>query len=269
MVSTGAELLKGGKSRPNAVAFIPARSGSERIQDKNIKMLNGHPLLAYSVATACKSGVFDAVILSTDSEIYAEVGRHYGAEVPFLRPDAIAGSKSPDIEWVIHALNTLSTDGRNFDCFSILRPTSPLRQVKTIRRAWMAFTAETGVDSLRAVEPCQQHPGKMWVVRGNRLFPILPYSSPDAPWHSSQYKALPEVFVQNASLEIAWSHVALEDGSISGDIIMPFLTEGCEGADVNTAQDWFLVERLIAMGDATLPNIEQAPFPSSRLINNL
>jgi CMP-N,N'-diacetyllegionaminic acid synthase len=252
-----------GNSSPSVVAFIPARSGSERIRDKNINLLGGHPALAYSIAAACDSDVFDAVIVSTDSEHYADIARHYGAEVPFLRPGAIAGSKSPDIEWVVHALETLAASGRSFDCFSILRPTSPLRQAGTIRRAWSAFSMETGIDSLRAVELCQQHPGKMWVVRGNRLLPILPYSFAEAPWHSSQYKALPEIYVQNASLEIAWSHVALEKNSIAGDIIMPFLTENHEGADVNTPQDWFLVEHLIATGEAMLPKIEHEPFASA------
>lgn len=254
-----------GNSTPSVVAFIPARSGSERIRDKNIKLLGGHPALAYSIAAARDSGVFDAVIVSTDSEHYADISRHYGAEVPFLRPHAIAGSKSPDIEWVVYTLETLANSGRHFDCFSILRPTSPLRKADTIRRAWSAFSAEAGVDSLRAVELCQQHPGKMWVVRGNRLLPILPYSFDDAPWHSSQYKALPEIFVQNASLEIAWSRVALQQNSIAGDIIMPFFTENHEGADVNTSEDWFFVEHLIETGAATLPDINQKPFASARL----
>jgi N-acylneuraminate cytidylyltransferase len=251
------------KSSPSVVAFIPARSGSERIRDKNINLLGGHPALAYSIAAARESGVFDAVIVSTDSEHYADIARYYGAEVPFLRPAAIAGSKSPDIEWVVYTLETLSASGRNFECFSILRPTSPLRQAETIQRAWSAFSAEVGVDSLRAVELCQQHPGKMWVVRGNRLLPILPYSFDDAPWHSSQYKALPEIFVQNASLEIAWSEVALQRNSIAGDIIMPFLTENHEGADINAPQDWLIVEHLIETGEATLPIIDQKPFVSA------
>ena len=143
-----------GNSGPSVVAFIPARSGSERIRDKNINLLGGHPALAYSIAAACDSDVFDAVIVSTDSEHYADIARHYGAEVPFLRPSAIAGSKSPDIEWVVHALETLAASGRSFDCFSILRPTSPLRQAETIRRAWSAFERLCAAERVRASPGC-------------------------------------------------------------------------------------------------------------------
>ena len=245
---------------PSVVGFIPARSGSERIAHKNIKVLCGHPLIAYSIAAACASDIFDAVIVCTDSEDYAEIARHYGAEVPFLRPPEISGSTSPDIDWLRHALVALSAEGRDFDCYSILRPTSPLRQVSTIRRAWSAFIAESGVDSLRAVEKCEQHPGKMWVIRGDRMYPILPYRFDNAPWHSSQYKALPEIYVQNASLEIGWSRVVTKDGTIAGNSIMPFLTEGHEGADVNSPRDWRLVSGLIAEGAARLPEVHAPPF---------
>src|SRR5205823_3384260 len=105
---------------------------------------------------------------------------------------------------------------------SILRPTSPFRLPQTIQRAWSEFLAETGVDSLRAVEKCRQHPGKMWVVRGRRMMPLLPLGPPELPWHSSQYQALPEVWVQNASLEIAWSRVVWEGRTIAGHVVMPF-----------------------------------------------
>src|SRR5512138_838325 len=139
---------------PTLVALIPARSGSKRIADKNIRELNGHPLIAYSIAAALQSGIFSAVVVSTDSEQYAEIARQYGAEVPFLRPLEMAGELSLDIEWIEHALLKLREQDRDFECFSILRPTSPFRLPETIRRAWQEFLAEEGVDSLRAVEKC-------------------------------------------------------------------------------------------------------------------
>src|SRR5574339_1249249 len=146
----------------SAVAFIPARLGSKRVPGKNIRPLAGHPMLAYTIGPALESRVFDAVIVSTDSEEIAAIARHYGAEVPFLRPAALAGDTSPDIEWVEHTLAELRTQGRTWDCFSLLRPTSPFRSADTIRRAWNRFLAQEEVDSLRAVEKCAQHPGKMW-----------------------------------------------------------------------------------------------------------
>jgi len=247
-----------------AVALIPARSGSVRVPHKNIRPLNGHPLIAYTIAAARDSGVFDAVVVSTDSEDYARVARHYGAEVPFLRAAAMAGSTSPDIEWVLHALDALAAQGRSFDAFSILRPTSPFRKAETIQRAWSAFTGAEGADSLRAVEPAQQHPGKMWVVRGERMTPLLPLNPEDAPpWHSQQKASLPRVYVQNASLEIAWTEMARRTRSIAGQVLVPFLTEGDEGVDINGPQDWWYAEHLIATGQARLPPLAEPPYPES------
>lgn len=249
------------RDKPTAIALIPARSGSVRVPHKNIKPLAGHPVLAFSIAAARQSGVFQDVVLATDSPLYAEVGAHYGAEVPFLRPAEISGERSPDIEWVEYTLQRLKDEGREYDCFSILRPTSPFRLPETIRRAWAAFTAAEGVDSLRAVEKCKQHPGKMWVIRGGRMTPLLPLSPEEQPWHSSQYPSLPEVYVQNASLEIAWSRVVFQGRTIAGVTLMPFLTEGHEGFDVNQPYDWRLAEELVATGQARLPSIEEAPYP--------
>jgi CMP-N,N'-diacetyllegionaminic acid synthase len=229
-------------------------------------------MLAYTIAAAADSGVFDGVIVSTDSDDVAAVARQYGAEVPFLRPAALATDTSPDIEWLDYTLEELRARGRTWDCFSLLRPTSPFRTADTIRRAWARFTAQQGVDSLRAVEKCAQHPGKMWIVRGDRMFPLLPFSlnwteprsgdvspkprsgeSGEQPWHSTPYQALPPVYVQNASLEIAWTRVVRERGTIAGDVLVPFVTEGYEGFDINDAYDWMVAERLLADGTVTLP----------------
>jgi CMP-N,N'-diacetyllegionaminic acid synthase len=260
---------------PSAVAFIPARLGSKRVPGKNIRVLAGHPMLAYTIAPALESGVFSSVIVSTDSEEVAAIARHYGAEVPFLRPTAFAGDTSPDIEWLEHALMELRKGGRNWDAFSILRPTSPFRSAAAIRRAFERFASQAGADSLRAVEKCAQHPGKMWVIRGDRMLPLLPFglASPkpqsgeggpaDQPWHSTPYQALPLVYVQNASLEIAWTRVVFEGRTIAGDTIVPFVTEGHEGFDINDPYDWIVAERLIADGSARLPAVSQPSYLSA------
>ncbi len=247
-------------SKPSAIALIPARSGSKRVKDKNIRDLGGHPVIAYSICAARQSGVFDAVVVCTDSEHYAGIARHYGAEVPFLRPDDISTATSPDIDFVEMALDRLAEAGREFDCFSILRPTSPFRKAATIGRAWAQFLAAEGVDSLRAVEKCRQHPGKRWVVRGRHMMPLLPMSPAEQPWHSSQYAALPEIYVQNASLEIAWTRVVRDGRTIAGNLLIPFFTEGDEGVDINDQEDWWYAQYLIEQGEAVLPDIDRTPF---------
>jgi CMP-N-acetylneuraminic acid synthetase len=259
-----------------AVALIPARQGSKRVPGKNVRVLDGHPMLAYTIAPALESGVFESVIVSTDSEEIADIARHYGAEVPFLRPAALASDTSPDIEWLEFTLRELKGQRRTWDCFSLLRPTSPFRTSGTIRRAWERFTAQEGVDSLRAVEKCAQHPGKMWVVRGERMFPLLPFelAAPERgdgrtagggqPWHSTPYQALPTVYVQNASLEIAWTRVVFERRTIAGDVLVPFVTEGYEGFDINDPYDWMLAERLLAEGAVQLPPVRTTPYGAVR-----
>jgi CMP-N,N'-diacetyllegionaminic acid synthase len=249
----------------STVAFIPARVGSKRVPGKNVRVLGGHPMIAYTIGPALDSKVFDAVIVSTDSEEIAAIARHYGAEVPFLRPAALASDTSPDIEWLEYTIGELSAKGRDWDCFSLLRPTSPFRTADTIRRAWTTFTSQERVDSLRAVELCTQHPGKMWIVRGQRMSPLLPFGNGEQPWHSTPYQALPRVYAQNASLEIAWTRVVRERRTIAGDVLVPFLTEGYEGFDINDAFDWMVAELLLADGKVTLPTVNKEPYGTMKV----
>ena len=246
---------------PSALALIPARGGSQRVPGKNVRPLAGHPLIAYSIASAQEAGIFDAVVVSTDSEEIAAVARHYGAEVPELRPAELATSTSPDIEMVLHMLGVLDADGRRFDAFSLLRPTSPFRAAETILRAWDSFLAlGDRVDSIRAVELCKQHPGKMWVVKEDVMEPLLDQPTGRVPYHSSQYQSLPEVYVQNSSLEIAWTRAALELGSIAGTRLAPFFTTGAEGFSIDYPGDFEAAEKLLERGEARLPRVDHAPF---------
>jgi N-acylneuraminate cytidylyltransferase len=243
-----------------AIVLIPARAGSKRVRHKNIRLLGGHPLIAYSIAAALESRLFSRVVVSTDARRYATIARYYDADVPFLRPKQFAGELSPDIEWVKYTLGRLTDEGENYDLFAILRPTSPFRQPATIRRAWREFVSQSGVDSLRAVEKCRQHPAKMWLVDGKRMRPLLD-SPAGLPAHSTPYQSLPEVYAQNASLEIAWSRVVFEEGTIAGKVVMPFLTRGYEGFDINRPEDWLVAEELVRTGQANLPEVPQDPYP--------
>ncbi len=244
---------------PRTVAFVPARSGSERVPGKNVRPLAGHPLLAYAVETSLQSGVFERVVVSTDSEEIAEVARWYGAEVPFLRPVEYATATSPDVEWLRFTLERL--DG-GYDLFAIVRATNPFRGPATVRRGLEQLLATPEADSLRAVEPVKQHPGKTWVLAedGRTMQPVLDQSHLDVAWHAGQYQALPAVYVQNSALEIAWTRVVSETGTREGRVVAPFLTEGLEGFNVDDEEDWERAERLVAEGVATLPEVGAAPY---------
>ena len=223
---------------PSIVALIPARAGSRRIKHKNVRELGGKPLLQWTINGAKESGLFGDILLCTDSQEYGELGKSFGAT--FCRRPSSADDEA-DIVWVKQALRLV-----HYDAFAILRPTSPFRTPDTIRRAWQHFLDNQPCDSLRAVEPVRQHPGKMWVIRQSRLLPLLPWENEASPWHSSATQTLPPVYVQNASLEIAWVKTVLKQGTIAGTNVLPFMTEGMEGFDINDLEDWERAERLAA-----------------------
>lgn len=240
---------------PTAVALIPARGGSERVPGKNIRELAGHPLIAYSIAAAQESGLFDEIVVSTDSAEIAEVAEAHGAKVPGLRPAEMASATSPDIDWVRYVMSGLAEEDGEPEVFSLLRPTSPFRGPATIRRAFDQLV-ELGerADSLRAVQLCREHPGKMWVVEEELMRPLL--DQPDGvPYHSRQYKSLPRVHVQNSSLEMAWTRALHEHDSISGERVAPFLTDEFEGFSIDYPDDWERAEEMAGSGAATLPAV--------------
>lgn len=243
-----------------AVALIPARSGSKRVPNKNIKLINGHPLLAYSIKSALDSNVFDEVICATDSEEYAKIANYYGASVPFLRSKNISGDSSPDFEWVFWLINMLEETNMKFDIFSILRPTCPFRKADSIKKAFKIFSEDGKADSLRAVQKCKEHPGKMWKLDKNRMNPIFDKTINKTPWHSSQYAALPEIFSQNASLEIAWVQSMKKYHTISGKEIIPFISKNLEGFDINSSEDWILLEHYVKNDESLLPIINEKPY---------
>ena len=118
------------------IAIIPARSGSKGLPDKNIKLLQGKPLLAYTIEAAIKSGCFTEVMVSTDSEKYAEIAREYGAKVPFLRSKIMSSDTASSWDMVEEVLDNYKQLNQEFDSFCLLQPTSPLRSCEDISKAY-------------------------------------------------------------------------------------------------------------------------------------
>lgn len=216
----------------NIVAFIPARAGSKRCPGKNTRLLNGEPLWTWTYDAAVTSGVFSHVYVATDDPlIQADGARIERSEV---------SDTQPDIEWVRPALGL-----HPCEAFAILRPTSPFRTAETIRRAVYQFRTHE-VHSIRAVEPARQHPGKMWFWPGGGMpmMPVMPGPDLALPFHSKPTQSLPHVYVQNSSLEIAWTYVVQSFGTISGTKIGPFFTHGHEGFAIDTEEDWTAAEQI-------------------------
>jgi CMP-N,N'-diacetyllegionaminic acid synthase len=240
---------------PRLIALIPARGGSKRVPGKNTRTLNGHPLLAYAVAAAREAGIFDHIVVSSDDEATLQLAAASGIGVyPLPRHAALARDDSPDIDWVNHAMEYARHE---VDAFCILRPTSPFRRGEWIARAWAYLQANPHADSLRALRPVSEHPGKMWstAASGRIAQPVLPYRTSAAPWHSCPTQELPRLWVQTAALEIAWARV-LPD-SISGDVVLPWLCErdAPECLDINQPEDFAAAERLAAEHPEWLPEV--------------
>lgn len=120
----------------NMLAVIPARGGSKGLSGKNIKLLNGRPLIAYSIEAALESKLFQKVIVSTDDNEIAEIAKQYGAEVPFMRPKELSGDAVSSDDVILHAIYFYEEKGKDFDYVCKLQPTSPLRNAKHIREAY-------------------------------------------------------------------------------------------------------------------------------------
>lgn len=239
------------------IALIPARAGSKRCPGKNTRVLAGHPLLAYAIAAARESGVFESLWLSSNDDEALAAGTRYGARL-IVRPEALSGDASPDIAWVEDALRVVTLHTERPRAFALLRPTSPFRSAETIRRAFAQWTRSQTAHSLRAVEPVKHHPGKMWTWRGPGypMEPLLPRTFADGtPWHSSPTQSLPRMYVQNSSLEMAWTETVERRRTISGTKIVPFFTEGLEGFAIDDEDDWARAAALVEGGRACLPLI--------------
>jgi len=119
----------------NVVAIIPARGGSKRIPEKNIKKLNGKPLIYYSIKNAKSSKLIDKIIVSTDNKKIAKIAKELGAEVPFLRPRNISNDKAKTIDVVKHTISFLEDQNYIPDIITILQPTTPLRSIITLDKS--------------------------------------------------------------------------------------------------------------------------------------
>jgi len=223
------------------IALIPARSGSKRVKHKNVRMLAGVPLMAWTISVARKSGLFTKVLVSTDNVDYARIADSWDAEVVF-RPAEMATDKATDFEWIQHALE--HSPARSF---ALLRPTSPFRTVEELKRAYRLFH-ECEADSIRAVQPVHEHPYKMWVEKGDRIVQLFPL------WDINvmQTQSMPAVYWANSSLEMAWSRV-VEAGTYSGYDIAPFYTNWLEAFDIHGEDDFLRAEEIVKQGLVEVP----------------
>ena len=227
------------------LTLIPARSGSKGIPDKNIKLFNGKPLLVHSILQALESkyNEFMKIIVSTDSNDYAEIAMKWGAEIVY-RPIEISLDYSVDFEFIKHALQILKNENYIPDLILHLRPTQPLRKVTDIDNCLTKFIDNIAhYDSLRTVIPIEKSPFKMYKLSENRLElqPLfknvkLQNQIIAEPFNLCRQQ-LPQCYLHNGYIDI-YKPENILNGCLNGEHIYPIIMKSTDCIDIDTISDW-------------------------------
>ena len=226
------------------LGLVPARGGSKGIADKNLRSLGGKPLLQHVADCAEQSGVVDRLVLTTDDERIAELGKNCGIEVPFMRPPELAGDESPMLPVILQALEALAAEGYEPDYVLLLQPTSPGRTPELLQRC-MNIMREEDPDSVVTLAPVPEHfsPHFVFTVdEENRLKPFL-----EGGLSVTRRQDVAKVYNRNGCAYLTKTSV-LRAGSIYGEVCRPVVCEGAENFNLDTEEDWERVERELGEG---------------------
>lgn len=223
------------------LAIIPARGGSKGIPLKNIKKLNGDPLIKYTIDIAKKSKMLDRIIVSTDNEKIAILAKKYGAEVPFKRPKIISGSKATQFQVIKHVLNFLKTEEYFPDIVVLLQPTSPFRTVKIIDDS-IKKLIKSKTTCVVSVAPMKEHPYVSFWIKEGMLKPF----KKNFDDHGIR-QTRPDLYYPTGSVYTFMAKNISQYRSIYGPKIRPILEEGIK-IDIDTELDFFMSEMVLKYG---------------------
>lgn len=197
--------------------MIPARGGSKGVKNKNIALVGGYPLIAYSIMASQKTRQTQLTFVSTDSEVISEKAQRWGAYVPFLRPKEISGDSSTDLEWVLNALEYF----KDYDLIVHLRPTTPLRDPKIIEKAIALFMQCEEATSLRSAHKLEESPYKMF-VKDEEYFKSFMHG--EGEFYNRPRQDFQQVYVPNGYVDILRVDHILKNHNLHGDKILAFET---------------------------------------------
>mgnify|MGYP001403229112 CR=1 FL=1 len=234
-------------------AIIPARSGSKSMKDKNLALLGGYPLIAYSIAAAKMTSGIDKVIVTTDSVKYAETAKKYGAEVPFLRPEKLAQDTSTDYDFMSHAINWFDKNSNDSPDFWIhLRPTTPLRDSDVIKKAMSLIASRQDATSLRSGHLSPESPFK-WLRKNKEGFlTSLNGDDTDLDKYNGPRQDFPDVLIPNGYVDIVSSSFIRDKKLLHGNKVLAFETPLCNELDVN--EELELLEFQLQKSSCSLTN---------------
>lgn len=224
------------------LAIIPARGGSKGVPGKNIKLLNGKPLLAYTTEVALQSQLLSKVILSSDDYQIIETAKNLGVEVPFVRPAELSQDDSPTINLVLHALKWFEKKNIIFDAICLLQPTSPFRTVDFLDNAIKKFI-ESGCDSLVSVQKVPHEFNPHWTFEVNENDHIRIATGENEIIKRRQ--DLPTAFFRDGSIYITKAEVILNQNSLYGKSIGFIEADSEWYVNIDTISDWEKAEKII------------------------
>lgn len=211
------------KSNNKVWAIIPARSGSKSVRDKNIMQLAGYPMIAYSIKAAIQCPSIERVIVTTDSQEYADIAVKYGSEVPFLRPAKISGDKSTDIEFFKHAIKWFrKNEGLAPEYFVHLRPSTPIRSPIVIENAIKKFI-NSEFTALRSVHKMSDSSYKTFEIDTGKLITIC-NGNFDIESTTLPRQSFPETYNANGYVDIIRTSM-IDSGIMHGNNVSAFITE--------------------------------------------
>lgn len=229
------------KNKDEVIAIIPARSGSKGIKDKNIADICGFPLIAYSIMAAQMCREISRVIVSTDSEKYADIAKRYGAEVPFLRPKELSGSVSQDIEYLNHALQYLGeTEGKVPEFVALLRPTTPIRDVALIQQAVGIIRENEAASAVVSVHDAKECPYK-WMKIGKEGYLESPFYDMKPDDVNLPRQSFDRLWIPDGYVDVLKAETILEEGCVYGERAVPFEIRQ-EVVDIDNIED---LERIV------------------------
>lgn len=217
----------------NILGIIPARKGSKRIPGKNLKLLDGEPLIAHTFKAAKKSDALTRLIVSTNDEEVIRLARQHQIEVPFIRPEEHASDTATDFDWIRHAVDELKKQGWQADCIVILRPTQPLRRPEDIGRA-VSKIKELNCDSVRSLTKVKHHPYWMKKLDGSLAVPFLELGHPEEKLRSQD---LPELYCLNGVVDVI-KVKNLGGNSLYGQRMGYIVIEKERAVDIDTEEDF-------------------------------
>lgn len=222
------------------IAIIPARSGSKGLKDKNIKMLNNKPLIAYSIEAAIKTGLFEDVMLSTDSEQYASVAKEYGAGVPFLRSEITSGDAAGSFDVVREVLFMYAETGKRFESICLLQPTSPLRDCADIENAYRLLE-EKKANAVTSV--CEVDHSPLWTMTLDETLSLSEFRKNASS--SIQRQKLANYYRLNGAIYIRKIEYTDKGILLLDNDEVAYIMEKNKSVDIDTVEDFEYAEFLI------------------------